>query len=92
MLARDGDAGAVAYELDLFTDGERTSASGALSGNLASLLPEGAERQAARLTLADGREIGIELFDLDDGMAAFETVTDLSAAGLSAGWRMASAR
>ncbi len=67
---------AVTYEIDIFGAGDIRSISGAAEGDFRSA-PEAAEgdedaRLPARLTLADGHELAIEVTERDSGLVQFE--------------------
>ncbi len=77
-LVWSGGAIPAAYELDIFGAGEARSASGALEGDFSALpAPDAADPDAppitgARLRLADGREIAVELTTLEPDVVEFE--------------------
>lgn len=88
-LVQSSGSARVAYELDIFSDGRKASASGSLCGDFDGLLSPDLERQSAWLRLQDGREIRIDMFDLEPGLAGFEAEADLTAHARAAGWRAA---
>jgi hypothetical protein len=67
---------AVSYEIDIFGAGDTRSISGAAEGDFhsAPAVADGDEdaRLPARLTLADGHEVAIEVTERDTGLVQFE--------------------
>ena len=83
-----GEAVAVTYELDIFGSGDARSISGALEGDFRSAPEEAGDdetaRLPARLRLADGRELAIEVTERESEFLQFEGhLTPTDAARLS---------
>lgn len=87
-LSWDGGSLPATYELDVFSAGETHLATGTLEGEFSALSPidEGEPFVGeVRLTLADGRQIEVELVHIEPGGAEFEArrpsdIADLSPA------------
>jgi hypothetical protein len=66
----------VSYEIDVYQRGAGRTASGNLEGDLSALVSSdedgGSKIAGARLRLADGREIGLEIQDLNRTAAGFD--------------------
>jgi hypothetical protein len=77
VLIAAGAERPIAYQLDLYSSGERRFGSGYLDGDL-SALGDTAD-QPTRLRLADGAEVEIDLTDVEDDGAGFEARGDLPA-------------
>lgn len=71
ILSAAGRETPVGYQLDLYSDGDRTIGSGSLDGDFAGLA-ESLEGGGARLTLEDGALMTITLENVEDDGAAFE--------------------
>ncbi|HTI66152.1 MAG TPA: hypothetical protein VL460_01255 [Caulobacteraceae bacterium] len=67
----------VRYQLDLYSSGERRFGSGSLDGDLSAL--DEAGDHPARLRLAGGAEVEVDLQDVEDDGAGFEARGDLPA-------------
>lgn len=89
-LVWSGGSTSVAYELDLFTGGAKTLASGGLAGDFARLLSQAGEHETARLRLQDGSEIAVELFGLEPDLAGFDAQADFATHPPIPGWRASS--
>ena len=77
VLVAGGAERPVAYQMDLYSSGERRFGSGDLDGDLRGLAD--AEDKAAILRLTDGFEVAVELTDIEDDGAAFQASGDLPA-------------
>ena len=71
-LVWSGRAIPAAYELDVFVQGETHSVQGKLEGDFSDLIDSDAGGGRARLRLDDGREIEIDVVDLEPWGADFE--------------------
>jgi hypothetical protein len=73
-----------AYEIDVYAQGEGRRITGGLEGDFSCLVSSDAPDRplGARLRLDDGREIDIELVDLDDSSARFDLRDDRAGADL----------
>ncbi len=78
-LVWSGGAVPAAYEIDLFANGEQRSASGNLEGDFASLAAIDPQPEGLSLRLQDGREVPIDIAELEPDFAEFDTTADLSA-------------
>jgi hypothetical protein len=71
-LVWSGRAIPAAYELDVFAQGETRTVQGKLEGDFSDLIDGDADAGRARLRLDDGREIEIDVVDLEPWGADFE--------------------
>jgi len=71
-LVWSGRAIPAAYELDVFSQGETRSVHGKLEGDFAELTGDDAGGGRAQLRLDDGRELEIDVVDLEPWGADFE--------------------
>jgi len=71
-LVWSGRAIPAAYELDVFAQGETRTVQGKLEGDFSDLVHGEAAGGRARLRLGDGREIEIDVIDLEPWGADFE--------------------
>jgi hypothetical protein len=76
----------VAYEIDVYQRGAGRTASGNLEGDLSALVSSdkegGGKVAGVRLRLADGREIGLEILELNRSAAGFDAHGPAVDAGL----------
>jgi hypothetical protein len=82
LLQAAGREAPVSYQLDVYSDGERTIGNGSVDGDFAGLA-EGLEGGAARLTLDDGVQLAVTLDNVEDDGADIEI--QFPAAGSSSG-------
>jgi hypothetical protein len=84
LLVSAGLSVPAAYVIDVYAQGDAHTASGALEGDFSSLLGDEAsdEPRPASLRLDDGRELAIELLDLEASTADFDVLGDDARADL----------
>ena len=82
ILVWSGGAIPAAYGLDIFANGDHRTASGSLEGDFAALATAHAALEEPAtdvvLKLEDGRELAVDLIDLEPDVSDFEAVGDLS--------------
>jgi hypothetical protein len=71
-LVWSGRAVPAAYELDVFAQGETRTVQGKLDGDFSGLIDGDTDAGRAQLRLDDGREIEIDVVDLEPWGADFE--------------------
>lgn len=67
-----------AYEIDLFANGDQRSASGNIEGDFARIAAIEPQPEGLRLRLQDGREVPIDVAELEPDFAEFDTTADLT--------------
>jgi hypothetical protein len=77
-LVWSGGAIPAAYEIDLFANGDQRSASGNLEGDFAKLAVLDPAPEGLLLRLQDGREVAIDIAEIEPDFAEFDTIADLS--------------
>jgi len=85
VVVWEGLAVPAAYELDVFSLGATRTLQGNLEGDFRSFLPAGeppARMAGAQLRLEDGRQIAIDLIDLEPSFAAFDASGEAVSADL----------